>query len=345
MAAAPSSSTIVISDDSDDETLLHSRTGHKPLARYRAGSFMCDDIDLERVINRTGWLSGEGLAVFVQGQLEDRGITDISVVHPRTLLDVELYIAALLDGDGTAERAPIDCALAEVCIKSRFACARANMHSVGSSGNGAEVARFRTCAVAAALDAARGSLAREEDLLLRQLRARRWVCAQVGGEHPAVPAHMRRVLRRRARCRGPDLGGRTGAQSQSLNTGTKWANYSVARGRQTAGIAVRSLQAMRAVCLSLIPRVRRHKRTWVRGARQWRLGFGHLCMRLSQSNSDQGAARRRTARARGDGKGSRTCEGHSLATPGRALRRRGTPCDAEARLATPRRARTTGICG
>lgn len=81
------------------------------------GSFSCDDVDLERVVQRTGWLSGEGLAVFLRGELQTRGIPDISVVHPRMLLDVEIYVSALLDGNGTAERVPIDRALAEVWME------------------------------------------------------------------------------------------------------------------------------------------------------------------------------------------------------------------------------------
>lgn len=120
------SKTIVISDDSDDESMMDRRAGHKPLERYRAGSFTCDAIDLDRVIERTGWLSGEGLAVFLRGQLQERGIPDIGVVHPRTLLDVELYVDAVLEGDGTAERDPIDRALAEVSLRTFSACARAD---------------------------------------------------------------------------------------------------------------------------------------------------------------------------------------------------------------------------
>lgn len=54
--------------------------------------------------------------MFVQRQLEVRGHRDISVIHPRTLVDVELYHEALLEGeeDGSAERAPIDRALGQV---------------------------------------------------------------------------------------------------------------------------------------------------------------------------------------------------------------------------------------
>lgn len=109
--------TIIVSDSSDDdETLAKARVKKKKLVNYRAGSFLCDDLDVERIARRTGWLSGEGLAVFVQGQLDVRGHRDISVVHPRTLLDVELYHEALLEGEGggSAERATIDRALSQV---------------------------------------------------------------------------------------------------------------------------------------------------------------------------------------------------------------------------------------
>lgn len=108
---------IIVSDSSDEDAPRRTRLRAKKLARYRAGTFSCDDIDLERVVARTGWLSGEGLAVFLQGQLDARQLLDISIVHPRTLLDVELYHAGLLEGveDCEAGRAPVDNALAQVC--------------------------------------------------------------------------------------------------------------------------------------------------------------------------------------------------------------------------------------
>lgn len=110
------SDVIVISDYSDDDARTTTPSRKKVLVRYRTGSFICDDIDLERVVSRTGWLSGEGLAVFVEGRRQACGLQDVSVVHPRTLRDVQLYQDALLDGDGDGEgeRAAVTRALAEV---------------------------------------------------------------------------------------------------------------------------------------------------------------------------------------------------------------------------------------
>lgn len=107
---------ISISDSSDEDAPRKTKRRTKLLANYRAGAFACDDIDLERVVARTGWLSGEGLAVFLQAELDARKLVDISIVHPRTLLDVELYHTALMDGEGDCEiaRAPVDRALAQV---------------------------------------------------------------------------------------------------------------------------------------------------------------------------------------------------------------------------------------
>lgn len=60
-------------------------------------------MDLDRIVSRTAWLSGHGLAVFVQGELEARALQTVSVVHPQMLHDVEQYELELLDGDGNVE--------------------------------------------------------------------------------------------------------------------------------------------------------------------------------------------------------------------------------------------------
>lgn len=114
--------TINISSDSDDDRRVR-RTTSKTI-NYHAGGFFCDDEDLARITKRTGWLSGQGLAVFVRGELQKRGLDDISIVHPRMLLDVEMYGRAVVHGEGSVEacRAAIEKGLSEVCTRHVAAC-------------------------------------------------------------------------------------------------------------------------------------------------------------------------------------------------------------------------------
>lgn len=91
------------------------------LTMYRVGGFACDELDVARISRRTGWLSGEGLAVFVRGALERRGLDDVSIVHSRALLDVDLYGRAVTGGEGSVEacRAAIAAHVEQVCGEAK----------------------------------------------------------------------------------------------------------------------------------------------------------------------------------------------------------------------------------
>lgn len=94
----------------------------RQLTTYRIADFFCDESDVARIAQRTGWLSGEGLAVFLQGELQRLKLTDVSIVYSRTLLDVELYGRAVIDGEGS-----VDACLE--AVKTRLAQVRGEMDS------------------------------------------------------------------------------------------------------------------------------------------------------------------------------------------------------------------------
>lgn len=86
-----------ISDDSDrDEPTQPLPRIRRP--HYRAEHFSCDDVDLDRVVKRYGWLSGPGLGTFLHGEVMERNLNDISIVDSRVLADV-----AILERDVAAD--------------------------------------------------------------------------------------------------------------------------------------------------------------------------------------------------------------------------------------------------
>ena len=58
---------------------------------YRAGEFTCKDEDLDLMARRGAWLSGDGLAVFIQHELSRTNVEDVSIIHSRMLWDVAIY--------------------------------------------------------------------------------------------------------------------------------------------------------------------------------------------------------------------------------------------------------------
>lgn len=118
VASAPSTHVTVIVDDSDDDAAP--RAPMRRLARYRAGTFTCDDMDLDRITERRRWLSGDGLAVFTRAMLAQLDVTAVvGLAHSRLLHDVECYERALEDGLSSeahiaAYKTPITEALSDV---------------------------------------------------------------------------------------------------------------------------------------------------------------------------------------------------------------------------------------
>ncbi|KZV88473.1 hypothetical protein EXIGLDRAFT_772669, partial [Exidia glandulosa HHB12029] len=111
---------ITILDSDDDDTTTQPVAARTIRPKYSAGMFSCDDVDLERVCSATAWLSGDGIAVFLQKQLMEQNLDDISIVHSRVLHDITLYELALQESEikGAQYRAPIESALATLVSPS-----------------------------------------------------------------------------------------------------------------------------------------------------------------------------------------------------------------------------------